>query len=277
MGTLVKLVLQPLIRISCFWPGSALSATLPKQWEFITTLMELGLWARGVLWGLLGNRQAVTPAVHLIPCHHQNQGRGNEGRSCRTQISRDRLSSRIHPPVPSTAKHLHRHQAQPDLGQASLQGQGWWSCVSPSAPEWYVAVSHLDVSEAAEDRKAKEGMEAGSSELLFPLWYVCACTHSPVWSKTMENSYGWNQKCEVPNETRNESRVSVCVAKEVRVPSRSGRFLVFRVKILEITYVPLLMVTYLQSHSQWASSNLSLSPLPLMPLSSSYKLWDFIG
>ena len=78
------------------------------------------------------------------------------------QTSRDRVSSLIHPPVKLTTEYLHSHQADLVLGQTSLQGQGWWRCVSPSTPAWHVAVSHLDFK--------KQSSGGWKSEIRLPTW-----------------------------------------------------------------------------------------------------------
>lgn len=71
------------------------------------------------------------------------------------------------------------------------------------------------------DRKAREGWQV--HQLSFPLW----CTFNLSVSlflmpdQSIDNFYGRNQNSDVPEEARNDSRVSVRVAKEVWVPSSS--------------------------------------------------------
>lgn len=89
--------------------------------------MALGLQARGVWGGSLGNRQALMLATGrlenlgpLIPTTTGIRTEGMKAGAAVPQTSRDRVFRVTHPPVRVTTEYLHRHQTKLVLNTQSL-------------------------------------------------------------------------------------------------------------------------------------------------------------
>ena len=184
--------------------------------------MELGLRVRGVLWGSLSNRQALMPITVRIRAEGTKAG-ATGPKSPRTGFPAWYTLLWGQPQSISTGTRLILSLAKP-LSRGRADGGVW-------APQHLQSRTWIFKRQLRTRRQEKKWRQ--THQLSFPLWYTCVCTYtlSLQPDQSMENSYGRNQKREVPNETRSESRVSVWVAKVVWAPSSSGRFPVFRVSL----------------------------------------------